>query len=282
MDSSTLVFIGIFFFISGAVVMGIIWALVNIGRGGKQKPKVSSSLDPNLEKIALLMRDTQTQELVVEMDGTYRKSVGELTPPQQRRLSFTSKVLSKWLSQPANTLEPAKMDDLLPADQPELAAPSETAVPAETPDQVEPVEMPVKAPEADPVDSNDWIPAESVPADPSAHHVPPFATESAPEVKPVSMKLPDMVTSILTPTPKTAPVFKSIAMQINDILQERIAHTPFETRGITVTDASDYGVTFTVDGEKYPSVKDIPDESVRNLIRSAVKEWEKQGKPESE
>jgi hypothetical protein len=34
----------------------------------------------------------------------------------------------------------------------------------------------------------------------------------------------------------------------------------------------------TLDGEKYQGVKDVPDEEVRNLIRSAVVEWEKIGK----
>jgi hypothetical protein len=37
----------------------------------------------------------------------------------------------------------------------------------------------------------------------------------------------------------------------------------------------------TVDNVKYQGVKDVPDESVRNLIRSAVMEWEKQSKTSS-
>jgi hypothetical protein len=101
-----------------------------------------------------------------------------------------------------------------------------------------------------------------------------------PEVKPVSTSITDVVGGILTPTPTLAPpVFKSIAMQINDILQTKLAGTPFETRGIAVNDAPDRGVVVTVDGEKYAGVKDVPDEEVRNLIRSAVMDWEKQSKP---
>ena len=70
-------------------------------------------------------------------------------------------------------------------------------------------------------------------------------------------------------------------MQIDDILQARIAGTPFENRRITVTDGPDHGVVVTLDGQKYPGVKDVPDEEVRNLIRSSVMEWEKQTKPSS-
>ena len=100
------------------------------------------------------------------------------------------------------------------------------------------------------------------------------------EVKPVSTKLTDVVGGILNPAPTTTPEFKSIAMQINDILQEMIVDTPFDARGITVNDAPDHGVMVTLDGEKYPGVKDVPDEEVRNLIRSAVVEWERGAIPE--
>jgi hypothetical protein len=70
-------------------------------------------------------------------------------------------------------------------------------------------------------------------------------------------------------------------MQINDILQVRISGTPFERRGISVSDGPDHGVLVTLDGQKFPGVKDVPDDDVRNLIRSSVLEWEKQSKPSS-
>jgi hypothetical protein len=40
-------------------------------------------------------------------------------------------------------------------------------------------------------------------------------------------------------------------------------------------------VLVTLDGQKFPGVKDVPDDDVRNLIRSSVLEWEKQSKPSS-
>jgi hypothetical protein len=143
---------------------------------------------------------------------------------------------------------------------------------------------PLPATQADPAwlealpDISDWIPAETVPSDTVDHHIPPFSVEPNPEVKPVSTNLPDVVGSFLNPTPTPAPVYKSIAMQIDDILQARIAGTPFESRRISVSDGPDHGVLVTMDGQKYPGVKDVPDEEVRNLIRSAVLEWEKQTK----
>jgi len=41
-----------------------------------------------------------------------------------------------------------------------------------------------------------------------------------------------------------------------------------------VNDAPDHGVMVTLDGNKYPGLKDVPDEEVRKAIRAAVLEWE--------
>ena len=172
----------------------------------------------------------------------------------------------KWLGQamPADTPSPT--------DQPASASPETLAQ----------VEQSTAAASETPAQEGDWIPAETVPLDPNPTIVPPFTAEPLPEVKPVSTKLTDVVGGILNPTPTpAAPVFKSIAMQINDILQERIIGTPFESRGITVNDSPDHGVLVTVDGEKYPGVKDVPDEAVRAMIRAVVMEWEKQSRPAS-
>jgi hypothetical protein len=125
---------------------------------------------------------------------------------------------------------------------------------------------------------NDWIPAETLPDQSQSPRVPPFFYEPEPEVKPVSTQFPDLVSSILTPAPTPAPVVKSIAMQINDILQGMIAETSFERRGLTVNDGPDHGVIVTLDGQQFSGVKEVSDEEVRGLIRSAVLEWEKQSK----
>jgi hypothetical protein len=37
-------------------------------------------------------------------------------------------------------------------------------------------------------------------------------------------------------------------------------------------------VIVTLDEQKFSGVKEVPDEEVRNLIRSAVLDWEKQNK----
>lgn len=257
MDSSTLMYLAAFFFILGVALVAVFWALVAIIRRVSRKNNASNAADSNLTEVARLMRDNKTQDMVVQIDGKNHKLFEELSPPQQRRLIFSSNVLAKWLGQPV----PA--DSLTSEDQVASLAPAE---------------QPASATPETPVAESDWIPAETVPVQPQTHEIPAFMTSPVPEVKPISTQLPDVVGAFLNPTPTPAPAFKSIAMQINDILQARISGTPFEARAITVNDGPDHGVLVTVDGEKYPGVKDVPDESVRNLIRSAVMEWEKQSK----
>lgn len=251
MDSTTFWYIAGFFFILGAALIAVIWILATMIRKMTRKGKSMDVVDPNVAEVARLMRDVKTQALVVAMDGKSFKTLSELTSTQQQRLSLASSVLAKWLGQPAPEVSPT------PEGKPAPASP-------ETPALV-----------------SDWVPAETVPLPPTVTGVSPFIAATPPEVKPVSTKLVDVVGGVINPTPTKAPEFKSIAEQINDILQSRITDTPFEARGITVKDAPDHGVEVTLDGQKYAGVKDVPDEEVRNLIRSVVMDWEKLSKAAS-
>ncbi len=255
--SSNLLLAG-FFFLMGAAVMGIIWYLQNVASGSYQKGKQDHKADPNLGEVASLFRDKSTQDLVVTMNGNTFHQAKELNPGQLRRIHFASQVLVKWL---ADT-PPLPLEGDTPAAAAVDAALPETATAQLTPTEAE------------------WIPAESAPDASKADSTPPFVIEPSAEVKPVSTQLSDVVGNILKPSGSqtSEPEFKSIAQQIDEILQQMISNTPFEKRGISVNDTPDHGVMVTLDGEQYPGVKDVPDEEVRNLIRSAVVEWEKTGK----
>jgi len=287
MSTPTFIYLAGFFFILGAGLIGLIWIIISLVRSGQNKGNGSSSPDPNLSVLASLWRDVKTQDLVVEMDGKSFKSVSDLSPAQQRRLGFTAGVLAKWLSQPTppvSATSPALSTTAVTPDSTELLVPALTAEGSVSPvagGEPLPVAQTDSLAQDSLPDFSDWIPAETALSQADDHHVPPFSVEPAPEVKPVSTQIPDVVGSLLNPTPTPAPVYKSIAMQINDILQARIAQTPFETRRISVSDGPDHGVLVSLDGQKYPGVKDVPDEEVRNLIRSAVLEWEKQTKAAS-
>jgi hypothetical protein len=244
MDSFTILLISIFFFIMGAAVIGLIWYFQRVSR--PKKSRNHNTTDPNLSELARLMRNLQTQEMVVKMDGKFFKAAHELSPTQLRRLSLATNVLLKWLDQ--TSLSPQPMEE----------PPSELSTPSN-----EPVTQEFIPP-----------PPEPIPAEPRTGYTPPFAAGSVDEIKPVSTQLPDVVGGFFNPTPKIEPEFKSIASQINDILQVQLVDTDLENRGITVNEGHDRGVMVTLDGNQYQGVMEVPDEDVRRAIRSAVLEWE--------
>ena len=75
--------------------------------------------------------------------------------------------------------------------------------------------------------------------------------------------------------PATKYVIKSITEQIEDHLQDKIAHTPLARRGVHVRSELQGNAVFLLDGKTYPSVDDVPDPEVRQVIREAISEWEK-------
>ena len=75
--------------------------------------------------------------------------------------------------------------------------------------------------------------------------------------------------------PATTYVIKSITEQIEDHLQDKIARTPLARRGVHVRSELQGTAVFLLDGKAYPSVDEVPDPEVRQVIREAISEWEK-------
>jgi hypothetical protein len=96
-------------------------------------------------------------------------------------------------------------------------------------------------------------------------------------VKPVSTNPVDALRHTMG-TSKPVASFKSIPAQIDEILQGKLAGTPLEKRSIHLTESTSGGVVVQVGLDQYPGIDAVPDEEVRNLIRSAVAEWEKRNR----
>jgi len=246
MDIFTVLLISGFFFIMGAAIVGLMWYFQRVMKRASGAKKNNNSTDPNLSELVRLMRHMQTQDLVVKMDGKLFSAASELSANQHRRLSLVSNVLVKWLS--LAVMEAPASD----------TSTAESTLPAEE-----------KA-----VEEFLTVTAEPKSTETYPGYTPPFAAESMQEVKPVSTQLPDMVTGLLNPTPGAEPEIKSIASQINEILQEQLVGSPLASRGITVNEGHDRGVMVTLDGKQYQGVMDVPDDEVRRAIRAAVLEWE--------
>ncbi len=66
----------------------------------------------------------------------------------------------------------------------------------------------------------------------------------------------------------------SIAAQIDEILQEKLAGLPDEKRAIRLMELPGKGMVVMVGLDHYDGVDAVPDPEVQNLIRECVREWE--------
>jgi hypothetical protein len=67
---------------------------------------------------------------------------------------------------------------------------------------------------------------------------------------------------------------ESIPNQINAILQGMIKNSPLRERGISVSEWPNRGVVFIVGLEIYDHLEEVPEEEIKAVIKSAVKQWE--------
>jgi hypothetical protein len=67
--------------------------------------------------------------------------------------------------------------------------------------------------------------------------------------------------------------------QIDMILQERLAGTELEERGIFLAQSMEGGVIVYVGLTRYNGIDDVPDPEIKAAIRAAITEWEKKYTP---
>jgi hypothetical protein len=67
---------------------------------------------------------------------------------------------------------------------------------------------------------------------------------------------------------------QSIAAQIDEILQRKLAGTPLAARGIKLVELPNQGMVVMIGLEKYTDLTQVPEEEVRSVIAQAVAEWE--------
>jgi hypothetical protein len=68
---------------------------------------------------------------------------------------------------------------------------------------------------------------------------------------------------------------KSMAEQIDEILQEKLSDIPLQGVEINLVELPDRGLSVLVGDQVYDGVGEIPDDRIRGLIEESVREWEK-------
>lgn len=140
------------------------------------------------------------------------------------------------------------------------------------------------------VDLDAWLSA----AEPPESSITPQVIDSVPATRPEDRKTGPLVmpatqsmfspisTSLMdsasraaaTASPVPPGASKSIASQIDEILQEQIAGTALEDRRIRLTEVPSFGVVVKIGLQQYQGIDAVPDPEVRSAITRAVKTWE--------
>lgn len=205
--------------------------------------------------IVRLWRERSSSALVVEMEGKSMVAPGPLTETQREQLEKTARDLRVWLGMGLTGSEVSH--------EPILAATPTTQPQVEEIDFSRAIQPAALAQPSSPVIAAS-LPAVSKP-NPAAPGV------SAPVVRPAAAQ---------TGLPKgkneaaAAPPAKSMVMQIEDILQDMLAGTPLEQRGIHLTEDPMRGVLVQVGLDMYEGIEAVPDAEIKKIIRTAVQDWE--------
>ncbi len=102
---------------------------------------------------------------------------------------------------------------------------------------------------------------------------PPPPVSTTPKVEPVKPVIS------LNTQPVEKPRTTNIVEQIDEVLQEMLASTPYAEHRIRISQEPSLGVVVWIGAQHYPGIDNVPDPEIQAIIRAAVKEWEKRSDP---
>lgn len=100
-----------------------------------------------------------------------------------------------------------------------------------------------------------------------------FVASTDPAKRP-SMNPIDVLSRAVATDVKPVSTSKSIAAQIDEILQEKLENSPLKNRAIRLLELPGRGMVVMVGLNQYEGVDAVPDPEIRNLLRECVAEWE--------
>jgi hypothetical protein len=219
-----------------------------------------------------LWKNKENGKMFVETSGHLLATSAPLNPSQKKRFIDLIKDLAIWIGIPPNEVAPAAVEPASrPSSFPSATVPNAVQPPAYKPTMVA-AGTPVKT---DPLPAPKYglspDPVQATPPPP----VPISTLGSQPIVPPAPYAVPTPATAS---KPVSEPVKKqavSMVEQIDEILQEIIQQSVNPTRRIKLMEERNQGVIVWVDQEHFNGIDAVTDESARELIRAAAKEWER-------
>jgi len=70
----------------------------------------------------------------------------------------------------------------------------------------------------------------------------------------------------------------TLATQVDDILQTKLANSALAGRNIRLIDLPNHGLAVEVGQERYDSIDEVPDQAVVQLLKEAVAEWQQRAR----
>lgn len=116
--------------------------------------------------------------------------------------------------------------------------------------------------------------ATAAPAAPPPQAAPPAQPSARPALRVPSMNPFRQVLVLRELGTLEPPPPVSLAQQIDEVLQQLIAGTPFAARQLQVRTGPEDGVLFAADGAAHTELADIPDPAVQEVFREAIRRWE--------
>ncbi|MCS6907568.1 MAG: hypothetical protein RML93_06760 [Anaerolineales bacterium] len=240
MDISLLILLAIIC-VAIAVLIGFLLATVLWGRFPEPPPQARKA---GLDRRISFYTDEKFQALVIQMDGRTLDSPDLLTEEESRQLLLLDQVLRKWLDQEALPLAEA-------AGTSRQAQPSGSSQPGAEVSQPSPARERL-----------------SLLVESSG------AAVGAAEKLPAKRGLADWLAQALQPKSSASGPPKSIAMQVDEILQRKLQERGWQQRGIRLMELPHKGMVVLVGLDQYATVEEVPDPEIRALIRASVEEWE--------
>lgn len=230
----------------------------------RSKPLAKTETEPKgYQSAARWWRSAKSGRLLLELGRKYFTSPAELSDRQRIEMGKLISDTTAWFRSDSMT------NDALPA------SPSTGNMPAR---RLAVERMPDRISQASPLNAQPKTPSASSrqPDRFEGASMRPFGAEAQPEVKPPSLELGDILSRVIVPeVPKAQLIVKSIAEQIDEVIQRRLPETAYRGRNIHLRDAPGDGVIVFVDDERYSGVDEVKDAGVREFLHACISEWDR-------
>lgn len=260
---------------AGIIIGLLIGLMINALRGDSSKSASPSESPAHGIDNILLWHDKEGGNLIVDLDGSTFLRVNDMRADQRSRLETIYSQLRRFMGVQDTTPRPAPVTPM--AAQVEVSAQTSITEPLSQPVFPQTITTQSVPTQSVPTQS---IPTQSVPAQSTpVQSVPiksalatPVATPANPEINAIPAITEDKKSAKKTLPVPIKPL--NIVGEIDEILQDMIAGTPFFERGLELVETPAHTIAVWIDSHQYESIDAVTDPEVQQIIRTAVKNWE--------